>query len=74
MLYLQRSFIQFDLISCDILAEPTMQELVSDLKVIDQTGSCVGHFIKNLRANVSQFDPSEYAEKLVMLFSALTFL
>lgn len=50
-----------------------MQELVSDLKVIEQTGSCVGHFIKNLRANVSQFDPSEYAEKLVILYLSISF-
>lgn len=45
--------------------EPTMQEMILDLKVIDNTSSFVGHCIRNLQANSTIFRPKEYADGLI---------
>lgn len=42
-----------------------MQEMLLDLKVIDKTGAYLGQYIRQLQANATAFNPSEYADKLV---------
>ncbi|XKL60038.1 hypothetical protein PGB90_001054 [Kerria lacca] len=44
--------------------QPTMQEMVLDLQVIENTGSYIGQFIKTVQANTTDFSPSDYARRL----------
>lgn len=53
------------LILCILFVDPSVQESILDLQIMKSTGSYIGEHIRELKTNVVQFSPIEFAEKLV---------